>query len=56
MRGKHYNGNKKNKRKKTKNIVILLILFIFISIIIFTGIRIFNWLKENLKVNFYIST
>lgn len=51
MSGKHYNGDKKKKRGKIKKIIILLILFILISIMIFTGIKIFNWLKENKESN-----
>lgn len=51
MKGKHYNDNKKNKKRKTKNIIIPILLFIFISIMIFTGIKIFNWLKENKDSN-----
>lgn len=51
MSGKHYNGDKEKKSGKAKKIIILLILFIFISIMIFTGIKIFNWLKENKESN-----
>jgi len=48
MKGKHYNGNKKKKKGK---IIIPILLLIFISIMIFTGIKIFNWLKENKDSN-----
>ena len=48
MKGKHYNGNKKKKKGK---IIIPILLLIFISIMIFTGIKIFNWLKENRDSN-----
>ena len=51
MKGKHYNDNKKKKKRKTKNIIIPILLLIFISIMIFTGIKIFNWLKENKDSN-----
>ena len=51
MKGKHYNDNKKKKKRKTKNIIIPTLLLIFISIMIFTGIKIFNWLKENKDSN-----
>ena len=47
MKGKHYNDNK----KKIKNIINQILLFIFISIMIFTGIKILNWLKENKDSN-----
>ena len=51
MKCKHYNDNKKKKKRKTKNIIIPTLLLIFISIMIFTGIKIFNWLKENKDSN-----
>lgn len=51
MKDKHYNDNKKKKKRKTKNIIIPILLLIFISIMIFTGIKIFNWLKENKDSN-----
>jgi sortase B len=51
MKGKHYNDNKKKEKRKTKNIIIPILLLIFISIMIFTGIMIFNWLKENKDSN-----
>lgn len=43
MKDKYYNGNKKGGKK----IIAPILLLIFISIMIFTGIKIFNWLKEN---------
>ena len=54
MKGKHYDDNKKKKKIKTKNIIIPIFLLIFISIMIFTGIKIFNWLKENKDSNVII--
>ena len=44
MKGKHYNSNNKKKNKK---ILVHIFLLIFISIMFFTGIKIYYWLKEN---------
>lgn len=51
MKGKHYNDNNKKKKGTNKNIIIPIILLIFISIMIFTGVKILIWLKENKKSN-----
>ena len=51
MKGKRYNDDKKKKKRKAKKIIIPILLLIFISIMIFTGIKIFNWLKENKNSN-----
>lgn len=49
MKGKRYSKEKtkKNNKRKFKKFIILFILLVCISIMIFTGIKIFNWLKEN---------
>ena len=49
MSGKRYKkGNEKPKEKeKSRKIIVTIVLFIFIAIMIFSGIKIFNWLKEN---------
>lgn len=52
MGGKRYKNNKIEKKKNKKHIyvqkiIVIIILLFFISIMIFTGIKIFNWLKEN---------
>lgn len=62
MKGKHYNGNikdkksknnkdnkanKQNKTNKAKRIIVSILFLIFFSIMIFTGIKIVLWLKEN---------
>lgn len=50
MKGKRYKTKERKKEKKIlKNILVKTILLIFISIMVFTGIRIFNWLIENKK-------
>ncbi len=47
MKGKSYN-NKKQKNKLKKAIV-LIFLLIFIAMMIFSGIKIINWIYENMK-------
>lgn len=45
MRGKRYKNNKKKKGK----IIVKIFIIIFILIMLVTGIKIFNWLKENMQ-------
>ena len=47
MKGKRYSKEKKDNKRKFKKFIILLILLVCISIMIFTGIKIFNQIKEN---------
>ena len=45
MRGKRYKKRKLNSR--LKNIIINFIFLVFITLMLFSGIKIFRWLKEN---------
>lgn len=48
MNGKHYGENKtQKKRGVVKKIFVFLLFIVFISAMIFSGIKIFNWLKDN---------
>ena len=49
MNGKRYKKGKSSN--KFKKIIIKILLIVFISIMIFSGIEIFKWLKENKKNN-----
>ncbi len=46
-KGKRYKENDKYKKSKLNNIVIILIQIIFIIVIVYTGIEIYKWYKEN---------
>ena len=47
MKGQHYKENNKSKKEKLKKIFVFILLVIFISMMIYAGIKIFKWLKEN---------
>ena len=49
MNGKMY--RKVNQKQKSKNKISLFLLLIFITIMIFSGIKIIKWLKENKESN-----
>ena len=48
MNGKRYKNDKIEKKdKKLRKIIVIIILLFFISMMIFSGIKILNWIKEN---------
>lgn len=48
MNGKRYKNDKIEKKdKKSRKILVTIILLFFISMMIFSGIKILNWIKEN---------
>lgn len=48
MNGKRYKNDKIEKKdKKSRKIIVIIILLFFISMMIFSGIKILNWIKEN---------
>lgn len=53
MKGKRYKIHKKKKKNKNKanKIIIFIFFIIFTSLMIFTGIKIIKWLKENKESN-----
>ena len=49
MRGKHYQNQTIKKNRKSSGIIVHFLLLIFVSIMIISGMKIYYWIRDNMK-------